>query len=175
MPKLKPASERKQAPRPNRNPSHQNVPCYPSAKNLPAIPYPQAEEIEGMLERYDLTALGNFRAHAVGFLSALLEHLTHEEAFSATSLKWDNLGRWKFLCPPFAELYQEVRRLVDEKKALVLEDKAYKRSDKGAEVLAGRYAPSDTMHKMLLQGLLPNRYGKDQEGQAQAVQVNINI
>lgn len=160
--------------RPNRNPSHSENPVYPSAERLPVL-VATSKEVEGLTGNYDLKVLGNLRAHALGFLSAWMEHLTHSAALEACGLKWCDVGHWKLLSPGYSDMYEEVKRLVDLKKAQVLEDKAFERGDKGAIVEAGRYAPSDVMTKMVLGAILPGKYGRDTEGQAQAVQVNINI
>lgn len=160
--------------RPEKNPSHSLNPVYPSASNLP-VPYTASKDIEGITQKHDLQTLGNLRAPAIGFLSALLEHITHSKALEETGLKWSDLNHWRLLCPGYDDLYREVKTMVDEKKAQHLEDRAYERGDKGAIVEAGRYAPSDAMTKMVLGAILPGKYGRDLEGQAQAVQVNINI
>jgi hypothetical protein len=150
-------------------------PVYPSGANLPAIIVPPSDEVNGLANKRDLRLLGNTLGHALGFVTALLEHLTHRKAMEVTGLSWSNVAFFKTVCPEFQELMIEVKALVDERRVEVLEDSAYNKSIEGAKLIPGHLPPSDTMHKVMLSALNPSRYGKEEGGQRQAVQVNITL
>ena len=182
MPTTLPAAQRKRN-RPNRNPSHSKNPVYPSAANLPA-PLPASDDVEMMANGVCLHTLGNLRAHALGFLSALLAQYTHRRAFAATGLSFCHISSWQALCPEFGQLYRLVLQEVDVRKAQVLEDEAFEwacsQKSKGiyhdGKRIDTEAVHSDKMHDLMLRGLLPGKYGKvDGEGSQQAVQVNITL
>jgi len=150
-------------------------PVYPSGANLPALVLNSSDEVESMADKRDLRLLGNTRGHALGFVTALLEHLTHRKAMEVTGLTWGNIAFFKTVCPEFQELMIEVKALVDERRVEALEDSAYNKSIEGAKLTPGHLPPSDTMHKVMLSALNPSRYGKEEGGQRQAVQVNITL
>lgn len=159
-------------------------PLPPSLVGVPA--YSVSLEIEGEEQRggFDLQELGLARAHALGFLSALLECCIHYEALERCGMAWGLIGYWEQLSPGFRGLYAVVLRLLDARRVQNLRDAAYKRATKGKAVgvwfngkrVGEEQEPSDKMADLLLRGLDPETFGKaGEDNQSQAVQVNITL
>ncbi len=161
-----------------------------ASANLP-VPYPASDDIQAIIHRgqaggngYDLHELGQLRACAIGFLSALLQRLTHKSALEATGLQWLDIAHWQAHCPGYAQLYAAVRDEVDARKLQVIEDEAFEwaasMKRKGiyheGKKVDEEAVHSDRLHEVLLRGMRPDRYGRlaDQSSQ-QAVIINIDI
>ena len=149
-------------------------------------PYPTSEIVESEIVSggFSLVDLGASCAHATGFLSALLEYLTHNVAFEVCGFRWGVVANWEQLSPGFRDLYAICLRKLDDLRVKVLKDAAFQRATvgsargiywNGAKVATEHY-PSDKMTDLLLRGLDPATFGKvDGQGQQQAVQVNITL
>lgn len=162
-------------------------PPRPLPTYLQAVaPYPTSSLVEDEITGggFDLTELGASCAHATGFLSALLECLTHNGAFDLCGFKWGVVANWEQLSPGFRDLYAVCLRKLDNLRVKVLKDAAFQRATvgtprgiywNGAKVAVEHY-PSDKMHELLLRGLDPETFGKaSEDGTSQAVQVNITL
>ena len=168
-----------------------STPVAPTVRPLPpslvgVSAYPVSVEVETMVMEgdFDLSELGQSYAHATGLLSAIIELLTHREAFEVTGLRWSTLHLFCAWSNDFDRLYRLVLRKLDEKRVQVLKEAAFDRAVKGNErgvyhdgkKIAVEYYPSDKMHELLLRGLDPATFGKvDNQCQQQAVQVNITL
>ena len=168
-----------------------STPVAPTVRPLPPYlqivsPYPTSSLVEDEIKSggFSLVELGASCAHATGFLSALLECLTHNGAFDRCGFKWGVVANWEQLSPGFRDLYAICLRKLDDLRVRVLKDAAFQRATvgtargiywNGAKV-ATEHCPSDKMHELLLRGLDPATFGKvDGQGQQQAVQVNITL
>jgi hypothetical protein len=159
-------------------------PLPPSLVNLP--PYRSTEAVESAIAEGDfsLAGLGHSRAHAVGFLSALMELGTHRKALSATGLIWPHLHIFQGWCPAYGQLYRAILAKLDAQRIQILRDEAFEWATGGksrgiyhdGKQIDTEAVHSDKLHDLLLRGLDPQTFGRaGNDAPQQAVQVNITL
>lgn len=162
------------------------LPRLPSVINLK--PYPISKDLESELEiegnQIELSELGESQAHALGFLSALIETGRFGQAVQKTGLRWSIIHRFCAACPDYQRLYKAVMERLNETRVQLLRDVALDRALVGTprgiywngQKVAEEVYPSDKMTELLLRGLDPETFGAAGEsGPAVAVQVNIGV
>lgn len=159
-------------------------PLMPCLADVPVFPCDELVEYLVETGEYDLSGLGATRAHALGFLSALLDRLTHRAALRACGLPWGVVANWSQMSEGYRRLYHACRNILEEHRVQLLRDAAYERAVEGVRrgvwhngaKVGDEIVYSDKLTELLLKGMDPETFGRVEDRDAgQRVQINITL